>query len=56
MIIYSGLVFLDCHLVITSLAIFEAYLCFIYASPGSTASTHSYKMKYQKYKGLYYNA
>jgi hypothetical protein len=33
-----------------------AYLCFICASPGSTASTHSYKMKYQEYKGLYYNA
>jgi hypothetical protein len=32
-----------------------AYLCFICASPGSTASTHSYKMKYQEYKGLYYN-
>jgi hypothetical protein len=35
---------------------FVAYLCFICASPGSTASTHSYKMKYQEYKGLYYNA
>jgi hypothetical protein len=33
-----------------------AYLCFICASPRSTASTHSYKMKYQEYKGLYYNA
>jgi hypothetical protein len=33
-----------------------AYLCFNCASPGSTASTHSYKMKYQEYKGLYYNA
>jgi hypothetical protein len=33
-----------------------AYLCFICASPGSTASTHSYEMKYQEYKGLYYNA
>jgi hypothetical protein len=33
-----------------------AYLCFICASPGSTASMHSYKMKYQEYKGLYYNA
>jgi hypothetical protein len=32
-----------------------AYLCFNCASPGSTASTHSYKMKYQEYKGLYYN-
>jgi hypothetical protein len=32
------------------------YLCFICASPRSTASTHSYKMKYQEYKGLYYNA
>jgi hypothetical protein len=32
------------------------YLCIICASPGSTASTHSYKMKYQEYKGLYYNA
>jgi hypothetical protein len=32
------------------------YLCFVCASPGSTASTHSYKMKYQEYKGLYYNA
>jgi hypothetical protein len=33
-----------------------AYLCYICASPRSTASTHSYKMKYQEYKGLYYNA
>jgi hypothetical protein len=33
-----------------------AYLCFICASPGLTASTHSYKMKYQEYKGLYYIA
>jgi hypothetical protein len=32
------------------------YLCFICASPGSTASTCSYKMKYQEYKGLYYSA
>jgi hypothetical protein len=31
-------------------------MCFICASPGSIASTHSYKMKYQEYKGLYYNA
>jgi hypothetical protein len=35
---------------------YVAYLCFICASPGSTASTHSYKIKYQEYKGLYYNA
>jgi hypothetical protein len=27
-----------------------AYLCFICASPGSTASTHSYRMKYQDTK------
>jgi hypothetical protein len=33
-----------------------AYLCFICDSPGSTTSTHSYKMKYQECKGLYYNA
>jgi hypothetical protein len=40
-----------------SLRIFcVAYLCFVCASPESTASTHSYKMKYQEYKGLYYNA
>jgi hypothetical protein len=32
-----------------------AYLCFNCASLESTASTHSYKMKYQEYKGLYYN-
>jgi hypothetical protein len=33
-----------------------AFLCCICASPGSIASTRSYKMKYQDYKGLYYNA
>jgi hypothetical protein len=44
-----------CTLVV-GLSRLVAYLCFICASPGSTASTHSYKMKYQEYKGLYYNA
>jgi hypothetical protein len=39
-----------------SSSLYVAYLCFICASPRSTASTHSYKMKYQEYKGLYYNA
>jgi hypothetical protein len=41
---------------IIDLLVGVAYLCFICASPGSTASTHSYTMKYQEYKGFYYNA